>query len=362
MLHEQLITFARVVELRSFTRAGDVLHLSQPAVTRQIAALEQGMDAVLIERAGRGIAVTAAGNIVYQYAKRIEAMVERCRVEVRELARPETGKVSIAAVTTVGLFTLPVLMKAFRTRYPLVRFQIWSGRTDGVLDKVLNGDADVGLLSTPIAHPRLECESLFDDPVVVVAAASVAAKWLRYSRGGSGASAQSGTASPTQLAASVQNEEPASSELLDPIRAPAHEVPLPPRPSLTLEQLVEEDMILYQAPSRFRTLVDGALEEAGIYPQPAMEFDSHEAVRAAALAGYGVAIVPQEAVQSDLASGDLVQLTVEKLPDIYRTTSLVLRRHAPRMRAVDNFVTLTRERYGHQPPLRPVRTPTGIEG
>jgi DNA-binding transcriptional LysR family regulator len=223
---------------------------------------------------------------------------------VLSLSHPERGQVSVAAVTTVGLFTLPVLLADFRQRYPRIRFQVWSGRTDGVLDRLLDGTADVGLLSAPIAHPRLDCIPLFDDPVVLVAAPSVARA------------------------------------LPDP---------------LPLERLTELDMILYQAPSRFRTMVEAALEQAGAYPRIAMEFDSHEAVRLAALAGYGVAVVPFEAVQADIAAGTLLQLHVSGLPEINRTTCLVRRRSAPGLPAVENFVRLTLERYGRQPAHRPPR-------
>ena len=298
MLLQQLETFARVVELGSFTRAAELLNLSQPAVTRQVAALEGEFGTPLIERSGRSIAVTPAGTVVYQHARRIGALVERARVDVLSLSHPERGQISVAAVTTVGLFTLPALLAEFRRRYPRVRFQVWSGRTDGVLDRLLDGRADLGLLSAPISHPRLETIPLFDDPVVLVAAPELA-----------------GT-------------------LPDP---------------LPIEQLTAVDMILYQAPSRFRTLVEAALEQAGAAPRVAMEFDSHEAVRSAALAGYGVAIVPFEAVQGEIASGALVRVMVEGLPEINRITCLVRRRGASDLPAVSNFVRLTLERYRVQP-------------
>ena len=291
---QHLITFARVVELGSFTRAGDLLSLSQPAVTRQVAALEQEFGVPLIERGGRGIAVTPAGQLVYTYARRIMSQLERVKLDILSLSHPERGQVSVAAVTTVGLFTLPQLLAEFRRRYPLVRFQVWSGRTNGVLDRLLEGNADVGLLSAPIEHPRLECIRLFDDPVVLVAAPSVARV------------------------------------LPDP---------------LPLEGLAGLDMILYEAPSRFRTLVDASLEQAGAYVHIAMEFDSHEAVRSAALAGYGVGVVPFEAVQQEISAGTLVRLRVAGLPEITRTTCLVQRRGTSPLPAVDNFVKLTLERH-----------------
>jgi DNA-binding transcriptional LysR family regulator len=124
---------------------------------------------------------------------------------------------------------------------------------------------------------------------------------------------------------------------------------------LPMEELAELDMILYQSPSRFRTLVEGSLEQAGAYPRISMEFDSHEAVRAAALAGYGVAVVPLEAVGEEIGGGMLVRLRVSGLPDIMRTTCLVSRRGTAMLPAVENFVRLTLERYGRQPVRRPRR-------
>lgn len=295
MLLQQLITFARVVDLGSFTRAGELLNLSQPAVTRQVAALEREFGVALVERAGRHLVVTPAGQIVHEHARSIESLVERAREDVSSLSHPEQGQVSVAAVTTVGLSTLPSLLAGFRHRFPAVRFRLWSGRTDGVLDRLLGGQADVGLASAVVAHPRLDCVPLFEDPVVLIAAPAVA------------------------------------ESLPDPI---------------PLESLPNLDMILYEAPSRFRTLVDAAFEQAGAYPTVAMEFDSHEAVRSAALAGWGVAMMPLEGVQADIADGSLVRLRVDGLQTINRTICLVRRRGAPPVPSVDNFVRLVLDRYG----------------
>lgn len=295
MLLTQLMTFSRVVDEGSFTRAGELLNLSQPAVTRQVASLEREFGVPLVERAGRNLVVTPAGQLVQGHARSIEALVERAKVDVASLASPEQGQVSVAAVTTVGLSTLPSLLAGFRHRYPLVRFRLWSGRTDGVLDRLLGGHADVGLVSAVVAHRRLDCIPLFEDPVVLVAAPEV-----------------------------------------------AEQLPSP----IPLEQLPELDMILYESPSRFRTLVDAAFEQAGAYPTVAMEFDSHEAVRSAALAGWGVAMMPLEGVQIEIADGSLVRLRLAALPPINRAICLVRRRGAPPLPTVDNFVRLVLDRYG----------------
>lgn len=295
VLLQQLLTFSRVVEEASFTRAADLLSLSQPAVTRQVASLEAEFGVPLIERRGRSLHLTPAGEIVLAYARELLALIDRCREEVSALSHPERGQVSVACVTTVGLFTLPGLILDYRKRYPDVHIRVWSGRTAGLLDRMLDGSADLGLNSSPMMHPQLVSVPLFEDPVIPVAAPALA------------------------------------SRLPDPV---------------PLEMLSGLDLIVYQAPSRFRTLVDAALEQAGVFARIAMEFDSHEAVRTAVTLGYGVALVPQEAVTSELEAGTLLKLNIEDLPPIMRTTSLVLRRRDPgRLPSVQNFIRLILDRY-----------------
>jgi DNA-binding transcriptional LysR family regulator len=105
-------------------------------------------------------------------------------------------------------------------------------------------------------------------------------------------------------------------------------------------------MILYESPSRFRTLLDAAFDQAGAHPTVMMEFDSHEAVRSAALAGWGMAMMPLEGVQAEIADGTLERLVVDGLPPIKRTICLVQRRAVPPLPSVENFVRLILDRYG----------------
>lgn len=308
MLLQQLLTFSRVAEEGSFTRAAELLNLSQPAVTRQVASLETELNVQLVERTGRSFHLTQAGEIVFDYAREINALVQRCQDEVAALSHPERGQVSVACVTTVGLFTLPGLIVEYKRLYPGVRIRVWSGRVAGVLDRLLDASVDLGLVSSPVMHPRLLSIPLFDDPVIPVAAPEVAATL--------------------------------------------------PQPT-PIEMMADLDLILYEAPSRFRTQVDAALEHAGVYARVAMELDSHEAVRTAVSLGYGVALVPREAVAAELASGALVQLNITGLPPISRTTSLVLRRRdSGRLPAVENFVRIILERYRERVTVGPTDEPS----
>ncbi|HEY8346931.1 MAG TPA: LysR family transcriptional regulator [Symbiobacteriaceae bacterium] len=296
MILQHLITFCRVVETGGFSKAGELVGLSQPAVTRQVAALEAELGTPLLDRSTRQFRLTPAGELVYQRARRIAAMVTELKGEVEDLIQRGQGRVTIGAVTTVGLNLLPPVLREFTKRYPQVRVLVKAGRTADTLERVLSGELDMAIMTSPVSHPRLECIPLQRDPVVLVCSPEV------------------------------------KKRLPDP---------------LPLDQLSQVEMISFQAPSRFRTFVDSVLEQYGVYPNVTMEFDSHEAVRLMVELGFGVAMVPRSAVRQDLETGRLVPLTVDGLGEIVRTTSLLLpkgeeRRHA----AAQKLLELILEYFG----------------
>lgn len=278
LILQHLITFCRVVETGGFSRAGELVGLSQPAVTRQVASLEADIGAPLLDRSSRQFRLTRAGELVYERARRLAAGVAELREAVNDLVHHERGRVTIGAVTTVGLGLLPPILAEFAQRYPAVRVVVKAGRTADTLERVLTGEFDMAVTPNPVSHPRLRSIPLRKDPVVLVC-------------------------------------------------SPARKESLPD--PLPLEQLGMVEMISFQAPSRFRTFVDSILEQHGVYPNVTMEFDSHEAVKLMVDLDFGVAMVPESAVADDLASGRLVKLTVADIGEIARTTSLLVPTERP---------------------------------
>lgn len=274
--------------------------LSQPAVTRQVAALEADLGTALLDRSSRQFRLTPAGELVYERARRLAAGVSEMREAVADLVDHDRGRVSIGAVTTVGVGILPPILAEFTRRYPAVRVMVKAGRTAETLERVLQGEIDMAITPTPVTHPRLKSIELCSDPVELVCSPDL------------------------------------KTVLPDP---------------LPLEQLAQVAMISFQTPSRFRTFVDSTLEQHGIYPNVTMEFDSHEAVRMMVERGFGVAMVPRSAVEGDLVAGKLVQLRVEGLPPIARTTSLLVKRETDaRSPAVDNLIAMILEHFGVKNP------------
>jgi DNA-binding transcriptional LysR family regulator len=284
---EQLLALCAVVEEGGFTQAAERLRVSQPTVSKQIASLEAELGPALLERDRRQRLLTEAGEVVYACGRRIRAALEECQTALEALGEPGRGHVSVACVTTIGQFTLPQLLARFSQEYPLIRLRVRSGEIQETVDRVVRGEADVGLVTVPVSNPKVRCWPLFRDDVLLIAAPQ-----FRFDR-------------------------------------------------LPLAMLGQFEMIGYQAPSRFRSFVDGILEQHGVHLDLVMEFDSHETVRNMVRLGLGLAFVPRSAVREDLAAGTLKAVEVEGLPRIHRTTSLIARRDVRWTPAVERFVATT---------------------
>lgn len=292
MLLQQLTTFCTVVDEGGFTRAAELLNMSQPAVSKQVKTLEQKLRTELLLRKGRQVALTPAGEIVYSYAKRVLSTVEEMRAALDNLAVPGYGRLSIGAVSTVAMFTLPALLGTFSKGHPLVTVHVRTGTIDDVLQMVLRNEIDIGLVTVPLTHELLHTIPLFRDRILLVASPDT--PWARQS-----------TVSATDLGS------------------------MP--------------MIAYERVSKFRAFVDASFEAAGITPDVVMEFDSHQAVKAMVLEGFGVAMMPSSAVANDIEEGRLVELKIADFEELARVTALIIRRDRHQSPPVRAFLDLVRE-------------------
>ncbi|HYF92222.1 MAG TPA: LysR family transcriptional regulator [Symbiobacteriaceae bacterium] len=291
---QHLITFCKVVEEGSFTRAAQALNLTQPSVTKQIGALEDHLQISLFTRQGKQTHLTPAGELVYEYARQIHHLVSQCEGAVGELRSPGAGHITIGCVHTIGMFTLPDMLAEYARQNPRVKINVKTGNNIETVTMLLHGEVDLGITTTPQVHERLESHALFEDPLLVVA-------------------------------------------------NPEYAKDLPAE--LSLEDLARQPMIAYVRGARFRITTDLLLEQVGISPNVVMEFDNHEAIKTMVRLGFGVALEPQSAVRTDLESGDLQVLRVAGLPGSSRTTSLVLRRDELRPPAVEAFIRLLEARW-----------------
>ncbi len=169
---ESLKAFLVVAELRSFSLAAQQLHLTQPAVSKRIAALEALLDYQLFDRIGRSIQLTEAGQVLLPRAQRILAELEETKRVIADLSGEVVGDLRVATSHHVGLHRLPPLLRQFASRYPRVNLQFDFLDSEKAHERVLRGDCELAVVTlAPKAPENLHLEVLWQDPLVFVTGA-----------------------------------------------------------------------------------------------------------------------------------------------------------------------------------------------
>jgi DNA-binding transcriptional LysR family regulator len=283
-----LRAFAAVADEGNITRAARRLQTSQPAVSKQLSDLEEALGTSLLDRLPRGVRLTEAGEVLLRHAERIFAAERAAEAELLELAGLMRGRLSIGASTTIGGYLLPQVFGAFNRAYPRVKLELAITNTSAVHALVLDDRIDLGFTEGFVASEQLDSQAFHHDHMVTIA-------------------------------------------------TPDHF--LLKRPKVTCRDLAGVPLISREVGSGTREVIEAALRERGVEMEPVMSLGSSEAVKRAAQAGLGVAIVSRLVVEDELASGRLVVLHVEDL-QIERALHVVRRKGKRESPAVEAFMTL----------------------
>lgn len=265
----QIQSFLQVVETGSISRAAKAVHLTQPAVTKQIMALERELKTPLFDRTGRGMQLTAAGELLSSYARRSMALQEECRQAIADLDSGESGELVIGAGVTTSIFQLPHWLQALKARLPGLDVTVRTGSSREVVQWTLEREILLGLVTTPVEHRDLTVKGLFDERIVLVASPDMA--------------------------------------------------PASPMKTLTLP------LILFPRGSGFRDYLDRELSEGGIDVRVKMETDSLEAIKSFVASGLGASFLPAGTVAREIEEGVLRTVSVRGLARLRRRTSLIYR-------------------------------------
>jgi DNA-binding transcriptional LysR family regulator len=269
----QLTSFLRVAEEGSVTRAAAALHLTQPAVTQHVRALERELGVSLFDRTERGMRLTQPGETLRDYARRSLGLLQEARDVLGDLERATQGRVVIGAGVTTSIFRLPEWLRHFQRTHPGVDVTVRTGRSREIATLALAREIDLGLVTSPIQEPALTIAPLFDEEIVLVAP-------------------------PDHVLAQGLH---------------------------TITELREQPLILFARGSGFREYLDRALAGAAVLPRVKMESDSVEAIKSFVEVGLGASFLPAGAVRTELETGTLVRARVQGLPPLYRTTSVLYR-------------------------------------
>ena len=162
-----LRAFVAVAEELHFTRAAARLRIAQPPLSQQIRQLEGAVDVQLLERTQRRVALTDAGRVFLDEARKILAAVENAGVAARRAARGETGRLRIAFAATVMFHALPRIVRTFRERFPGVYLDLREMASGPQLAALRTGDLDIGFVREPLPDPELEIEVVLSEPLVI---------------------------------------------------------------------------------------------------------------------------------------------------------------------------------------------------
>lgn len=164
----QLETFVVVINLKSFSKAAKKLFLTQPTITNHIQNLENELGTILINRHGKNISPTSAGNILYDYALNIINMRDMAAFKLNEYKGKFEGTLEISSSSIPKQYILPKILTQFSSKYPEVKFSISKNDSKNVIESILDGFSDFGLVGAKYNSNNLEYIKLIDDNLVIV--------------------------------------------------------------------------------------------------------------------------------------------------------------------------------------------------
>lgn len=293
-MDQSLLVFIAVAEKQNFTRAAEALHMTQPAVSQHIQALESMIGTKLLERSNKYVRLNKAGEIVYRHSKEITGLYTRMQCLVDDLMHTASGTLAIGASYTFGEYVLPHTIAYLQTHYPLIKPTITIGNTKDISALVAARQLDIGIVEGELEHGRLHIEAFAKDRMYVIAAA---------------------------------NHKYGSLEDID------------------AASLAEERWIVREEGSGTREATDKMFRSIGIHPAQQMEFGSTQIIKESVEAGLGLSLLSHWAVRKEIALGTLSRLTIEGQP-VERDFLLLTLEDQLHTKAAELFIDILRSHKG----------------
>lgn len=168
----QLRYFIAIAEAGSFSRAAEILHVSQPPLSVQVKALEDELGVRLLDRTTRGVSLTAAGSAFFEEARAALTRLEHAKREARRAGCGDIGLLSIGFVSMADYGILPPALKSFRSSYPLVEVQLHELTTDMQIRELRASRLDLGVGLGPVEEPDMRFDRLLHEELVLAAPAA----------------------------------------------------------------------------------------------------------------------------------------------------------------------------------------------
>ena len=271
----QLEIFSKVVELGSFSKAADAVYLAQASVSERIATLEKTVGTKLLDRLGRQVVPTKAGELLYKHAVLLLEMKKTACLEMQEFLGLRRGEVLMGGSTIPGNFILPAVLGRFHGEHPFVSVNLSIADTSDIETRVLDGGLELGVVGSKSSNKALVQHEVWKDELVL--AVPDQQRWAG-------------------------------------------------KKTVSLKELSEEPFILREVGSGTLRIMEEYLQSSGLKTVHSLNivgrFGTSTAVKEGIKAGLGVSILSSRAIDTELKAGMLKALKVKDIP-MYRSFYLI---------------------------------------
>ena len=290
----KLKVFCTVAETKSFSKASEIIRLTQPAVSLQIQALEEIYGTKLFNRSGCIITLTPAGEVLYKYAKEINTLYTAAEKELGAFTGQVKGVVTIGASSTIGNYVLPAVISEFRKKYLKITMHLVTANTKNIVDYLNAGGIDIALVEGEVKKQKLIVEKLIPDEMVL-------------------------------------------------IMHPLH--PWAKKSNVSIFDVAKEPFIFREEGSGTRQMIEKYLIKHGISPQSikiVFVMGSTESIKSAVEEGLGVSIVSKWAAKKEIRYGTLKTASLKE-DRFMRDFSLLYRKAKDTSFTLDKFLTFLKK-------------------
>ncbi len=288
----QLEIFLSIAEQKSFSRAAEKMHRTQPALSIAIKRLEEELGETLFDRSSKSGTLTEAGRILLSYAQKMINLRDEATEAVSELRGMYRGRLTIGANESTSLYLLPPLLLEYRKQHPSIKIEVYRNVSERIPNEVLERNLDFGFLSYDPLHPSLQSFEIYRDELVLVV-------------------------------------------------PPKHA--LAKRKGVTVRDLTGEQFVAHNVKTPARTRIFELFAQHRTPLNICVELATLDTIKDFVLRGVGLAILPRMAVQSELDAGTLVAVPVNGMK-IEKPLRLVYRREQGLSHAAKSFLEIVKKR------------------
>jgi DNA-binding transcriptional LysR family regulator len=255
----QLSYFKKVADTHSISRAAEELFITQPAVSKQMKALEEELGERLFDRIGKKVFLTRTGKVFYEYATKVLQTLSEAKTAVKDISEKCAGELVVGTSDHISIHRLPGILKSYINVYPDVDLKLRCHRSETILELVKDNRVDLGVITLPDTETKLVAKKVWEDPMSLV-----------YPKG--------------------------------------H--PLGALKKVTLKDIVPCCMILPEPDTTTRKTIEAAFSGKRLIPNVSMEVAYIETIKSLVKAGLGVSILPDRAVEQEVKAGILVKSVI----------------------------------------------------